>query len=330
MKKISIIIPIYNSEKYIDRLITSILSQTYKDFEIILVDDSSSDSSLNICYKYLKNDMRIKIIKNTKNLGVSKTRNVGIKEASSDWIMFIDSDDEIENRMLEKMVARIDKTTDFVFCGLKKYNNANECIANYYEDDEIMDYKQLFKNIGKYLDKCLLQGPCGKLYKKSIINQHNLKFKEDLSYGEDTLFVYNYLKLVNKIVCIKDSFYHYNLSNNESLNLKFRNDKIDINLFLNKELYELIKDYNSNSRDIYFNRNKIAYINYCDELTNSRISNKHSIIKRINSLDEIKNSFNQNKNTLQEYFLKHCILHGFIKVEIIFFIGKSIIKKFKK
>ena len=327
MNKISIIVPVYNSEKYIDRLMSSILSQTYKNFELIFVDDYSTDSSLDICSNYSKKDDRIKIITNKKNLGVSKSRNVGIKASNYDWIMFIDSDDEIEDNMLEKMVAQIEEDTDFVFCGLKKYNNKKMCIADYYENDEIMDQQKLFSNIGKYLDKCLLQGPCGKLYKKRLITKHNLRFREDLSYGEDTLFVYNYLQYVNKLVCIKESLYHYNLSNSESLNLKFRNDKIDINIFLNKVLLKLISNYNTNSKDIYYNRNKIAYINYCDELINSKTKNKYLIIKKINNLDEIKNSFDKSSKTTQEKILKYCIFHNYIEIEIFFFEFKRIVKK---
>ena len=121
--KISVIVPVYNVEDYLDRCINSIVKQTYKNLEIILVDDGSTDSSYKICNEWAKKDERIKVLHN-KNEGVSKARNVGIDASTGDFIAFVDSDDYIEETMFEKLLDK-QKTnnSDIVFCRVNQINN---------------------------------------------------------------------------------------------------------------------------------------------------------------------------------------------------------------
>lgn len=116
---ITVIIPFYNSEKYIKKCLTSVLNQTYKDLEIILVNDGSKDNSRNICKEMMKNDSRIKLL-DKENGGVSSARNIGIKKATGDFITFVDSDDELEIDLYEKMVKSINEEVDIICCGLKR------------------------------------------------------------------------------------------------------------------------------------------------------------------------------------------------------------------
>ena len=118
-KLISIIMPVYNAEKYLNRSIESIMNQTYNNIEIILVNDGSTDNSLEICTSYQEKDNRIKLI-NQANKGVSFARNKGIDEATGDYIMFIDSDDYVEKNMIEDMVSKItEDDIDLVISGIK-------------------------------------------------------------------------------------------------------------------------------------------------------------------------------------------------------------------
>ena len=116
MKKISVIVPIYNSEDYIDRCVRSIVEQSYKNIEIILVDDGSTDNSSMMCDEWAKNDKRVKVI-HKENGGVSSARNEGLKIAKGDYISFVDSDDYIDKKMIEKMLNQMEKgNTDLVIC----------------------------------------------------------------------------------------------------------------------------------------------------------------------------------------------------------------------
>jgi glycosyltransferase involved in cell wall biosynthesis len=115
--EISVIVPVYNVEKYIHRCIDSILAQTFTDFECILVDDYSSDNSLSICEEYAKKDTRIRIIRNEQNRGLPQVRKIGFAIASGGYILYIDSDDWIENNMLEKMYGKaVSADYDIVWC----------------------------------------------------------------------------------------------------------------------------------------------------------------------------------------------------------------------
>ena len=132
MPKISIIIPVYNAEKYLKICVDSILNQTFKDFELILIDDGSSDTSKEICEQYIKLDNRVKVIEQS-NKGVSVARNNGLENSCGEYIMFCDSDDWIEEECLENLYYKFiqDKNTDIIFSGIYK--------DFYFNDKKIMN-----------------------------------------------------------------------------------------------------------------------------------------------------------------------------------------------
>ena len=121
-KKVSVLVPIYNVEHFLDRCIQSILNQTYKNIEVILVDDCSSDNSLSICYEYAKKDERVKVIKKETHTVVSDVRNLGLENSTGDYVMFVDSDDYVCETFVEDMVEAIEnKNVDFVRCKACKH-----------------------------------------------------------------------------------------------------------------------------------------------------------------------------------------------------------------
>ena len=197
---ISIIIPVYNTERFIEDCIKSILLQTYSFFELILVDDGSTDNSLHICKRYEKVDKRIKVFSKQNN-GVSSTRNFGLARASGDWIMFVDSDDTINPDTLQSLVEKV-VCNDMIVCCGAKYDNGDDYFV--------------FKNLSiedvdpDDLGHVLLYGPpWGKLYNRDIIESNNLRFDESISKSEDTLFFWQYMNCVSNVATTSYMGYNY-------------------------------------------------------------------------------------------------------------------------
>ena len=219
MKKVSVIVPVYNAEKYLHRCIESIINQTLNGIEIILINDGSTDNSLNICKQYEEIDPRIKVI-DKENSGPSASRNIGIENANGEYITFVDSDDWIELDMLENLYNKV------------KQFNSPMIISNYfknYTDKEVINCLNIKENcldkkkINKYLILPLIGksefeeenhilgfgAPWGRLFNLDIIKSNKIKFKEDLIIGEDVLFNIEFLDKVSNISLSKSAYYHY-------------------------------------------------------------------------------------------------------------------------
>ena len=201
--KISIIVPIYNAEKTLHKCVDSILNQSYKDWELLLINDGSTDNSALICDEYAQQDKRIKVF-HKPNRGVSSARNVGLDNAVGEWITFIDSDDWVENNYLENLYQ----------------NDENDIVASYFIGEgwkewvsvPCKDYVYNEKQMKDFLTGCLLDFifPFGKLFRYSIIMHYKLRFDESISYGEDTLFIYQFLQYVKSVRTSSEATYHYN------------------------------------------------------------------------------------------------------------------------
>jgi len=211
-KLISIVIPIYNKEKYLKRTLDSVVNQTHKNLEIILIDDDSTDNSLKICEEYRKKDKRIIIYKKTKNEGVSAARNIGLEIAKGEYIGFVDADDYIKENMYEKLINNIMKyDVDFVQCGLE-YNGTQKSFTN---DKELLLYNNQ-NAIEFYLNGDHFSGTIwNKLFKKDFIK--DMYFCTDYKKHEDILFEFNAVKRANKILLINDILYYYTYQKNDSL-----------------------------------------------------------------------------------------------------------------
>ncbi len=200
-KDISIIVPIYNSEKYLKRCIDSLVNQTKKELEIILINDGSNDNSEKIIKEYT--DKRIKYIKN-KNQGIGKTRNIGIEKSSGKYIMFIDSDDYIEKNTCEELFKKAEKDNlDMVICDFYREDESGNK-----KEERLIDFKNTtIKETPKLLYKVNLS-PWNKLYKTSLIKDNNILFEEELKY-EDTPFVFISMDKAKKIGKINKCLIHY-------------------------------------------------------------------------------------------------------------------------
>ena len=215
---LSIIIPIFNAEKSIEQIVTNVLKQKMKDFELILIDDGSTDKSYEIIKKLAKGDDRIKILQQ-KNDGASSARNKGIKSARGKFIMFLDADDDIDPTMIVKMTDKIaDEKVDLVTCSiLFNYIRNNKVISQTNASPHPALVRSSNENFKTYIVRLIgtdgrLYNPCNKIYRGSIIRQNNLEFEVGLDFGEDLTFNLNYLNLTEKIAFIDEPLYIYNFN----------------------------------------------------------------------------------------------------------------------
>lgn len=296
MKKgISIIVPIYNSEKYLNKCIDSLINQTEKNIEIILVNDGSTDNSEKIIKEY--KDKRIKYYKN-KNQGIGKTRNFGIEQATGSYIMFVDSDDYIEKNACEKMYNKaVNENLDVVLCDFyKEYDNGNieEIHTNSFNNSSLKENPNI---ITDYL--C----PWAKIYDRKMIIDNNIKFVENLKY-EDAPFVIKALCTAKKIGKIDECLNYYLIHDNSETTVR------DKKCFDILQIIDIIRNYTS---DFDYLKGKM------DELT-VRIITNYTIQQRQQSSQEtamefIEKAFNYLKEEVPDYKNNK------------YYIGRSIVKR---
>lgn len=244
--RFSIIVPIYNTEKYLNKCIDSILKQTYSNFELILVDDGSTDSSGEICDDYAKKYDFIKVI-HQENLGVSVARNVGLDVARYEWISFVDSDDWVESEVLEILSKHIvDENADIYSFNMNVSNESGSlvrtCIFN--KENRIFIFENENERFN-YFYNILVQGKAGqtvweRVFRKDIIEKNNLRFiSRDIVSAEDQAFVFQYMLYVNKISALSDIFYNYRVRKGSLTNI------VDRNLLLSKLYNFAVIGYNN-------------------------------------------------------------------------------------
>ena len=204
--KVSIIVPIYNSEKYLKECIESILSQTYKNLEILLVDNNSKDNSYKICEEYIKKDSRIILLKENQK-GVAHARNKAIENASGDYVFFIDADDYIEKDFMEKILSEaIENNADMVISGYTT-KLKNSATLNCYKDGNVYNKKDFLKVFQGLSNKNLINVQCNKLTKANIVKKYRIN--ENYISGEDYLFNLDLLKDCNTIKVSQNCGYVY-------------------------------------------------------------------------------------------------------------------------
>jgi len=226
--KISIIIPIYNAREYLKECIESVLFQSYDNWQLILIDDGSTDNSIQICNKYLF-DSRIKLIR-SNHLGLpGRVRNIGIKNAIGKYIFFMDSDDYIEKNTLELLYKfHTENKADLTVCNFKKIKNdkVEKRTDNVILNNWLLNKNDIISHAITTLDqqnKNMLFVLCwGKLYDTSIIKNNNILFNKELYTYEDIEFNFNYLKHVNRVYYTSDVLYNYRIHNSATFTIDFK------------------------------------------------------------------------------------------------------------
>jgi len=232
-----VIIPIYNTAKYLDACINSVLKQTYQNFKIILVDDESPDEAPQICDDWVKKDNRIKVI-HKKNEGLGYTRNAGLAVAVGDYVCFLDSDDTLDDETFEGCINALDKEkADACFFGRKTgkpdgsfYVNSNIPKKLVYIGDEVKnEYATTY--LGPMPDSegvgYIQASACCAMYRLSIIENNNIRFLSEREYlSEDTFFNLDFCKYASKIVIIPKDYYNYTY-NGESLTKRYNPNRFN-------------------------------------------------------------------------------------------------------
>lgn len=250
--KISVIVPVYNSEQKLNRCIDSVLTQDFEDFEFILIDDGSTDGSTSICDEYAAYDKRIKVI-HKENGGVSSARNIGLNHALGDWIVFIDSDDSFKKDHLSKMLkaAEQDSCIDMVFGGFYDVHDGHIEEHSYLK--HTYRGKAEIKDFLCETDVMEYMIPWDKMFRRSIIQDYNLYFNTDLSISEDRLFVYQYMMHIQGLATIPEMTYIHDCLDATSLsNRTYPYNMLSCRYqYLNEAMKDLLRCYSIMGDEAY-------------------------------------------------------------------------------
>lgn len=223
---ISIIVPVYKAEATLYRCVDSLLHQTYKKVEIVLVDDGSPDNSPFICDEYSSHENCVKAI-HIHNGGVSNARNVGISHSTGDYLCFVDSDDYVDSYYIQNFIEGLTPTVDLVFQGINEVND-NGTVIRKIPDEALYRSNNILDGISDINKHAMFGYVCNKLYRRSIIEEHKLSFRLDINISEDRIFALQYISYVNEMQTVAKSSYYYVLQ--------------ETGLTLRRRSYEEIKD----------------------------------------------------------------------------------------
>lgn len=321
--EVSIIVPVYNVEEYLERCLESIINQTFKNIEVIALNNGSTDNSLNILLKYAEKDKRIKVIDNY-NLGVSEARNIGIREANGKYIVFVDSDDWIDKNMIEVLHSNIvQNDCDLVMCTYVREfaNHSKEKLfnlpeVNLYFNNEVKSQilRKLIGPIGselsnpEYLDA--LGTAWAKMYKASILKEKNLRFVDlnEIGSGEDTLFNIYVFNEVKKVILLNKPMYHYWRGNKNSITSRYIPNFIEKRRNYFKYIIDFIEENNLGIEYKKALNNRICTSVLGMGLLECSKSNNISIFSKIRNIKKILNEdyiYNAYKELELKYFSIH-------------------------
>lgn len=264
---ISIITPVYNAERHLSQMLDAVLSQTYPNWELIVVNDGSTDSSLNILEAYKKKDNRLRVFSQT-NSGPAIARNKGIDEAQGNFLCFIDADDFIREDYLEKLIKPIlkDESIDLVCGGYCELNLQHPKGINLHDFDS-KDYHKIISRV-KFQSN-LFQGITGvlwgKAFKSDIFKRNNIRLHPDLRLSEDLLAVLEYSHHIENIYIVPDALYYYN--------------RMDENSLSGKAKISNYKDLVLLSKEIQKHQNKLPFINLEETMKQRKFAFMSKLLK---------------------------------------------------
>ena len=305
--EISILMPVFNVEKYVKYAIESIQAQTLKNWELIILNDGSTDSSGKICDDIAKEDKRIKVI-HKNNTGVSNTRNILLDNANSEYIIFVDSDDLIHKDYLMSLLnEEYNNNSDLVVCGfierkISKNNEVNDSMK-LYKTESFMEIDKMKDRILEFGNSGLLNPLWNKLYKKNIIFENNIRFKEEVETGEDFVFNLQYISNIKNISFVDKCLYYYIRRSNDSITYKY----IDNMYFKGVEIHEILEEflnkmnfYNDSNRYILYGNHLMGVFSACLNLFHNDCKltfyEKKEYIRKIVSREYVKECANNRKN----------------------------------
>lgn len=282
---VSILIPCYNVEQYLPKCLDSVINQSYRDLQIVLVDDGSKDNTLQIAQEYAAKDSRIEVY-HQENAGVATARNLLLSKIKGDYFLFVDSDDWIESDMVEFLVGKaIVHNADMVTCG--SVINGAEVKTDYIEKT----YNQIVA-VEHFLYHKEFRGMLWNKLCKSSLLVNRLRFNEDVSYGEDALFCWELLKMVNKVIFTDRLLYHYRMNENSLSHGSFGPKKMSAYIVWTTLTKETAK--------LYPQMNNIANARFCIESTLLLRDAAHSGYKDMEVISTLQNTVKTNWKYLNE------------------------------
>ena len=299
MPKISVIIPVYNVEKYLRECLDSVLTQTYPDFEVLLVNDGSTDSSGDICDEYAVRDSRVRVFHKV-NGGVSAARNLGIDNAKGEWVCFVDSDDYIQIEFLESLIKQLNKlTADIYIQGFTKFFSDKSSIQSdlgegviKLDDLEVLFEKKKIHNFGF---------PFSKLFNRAIIENYKIEFPVQYTIAEDLAFFLRYISKSKEIYFLKEHNYFYRQTDG-SLSNRLRDPETYFNRYFGlkniiKELFPTVHQNISQPDSIYKSLKHSIGSSLFQSILSLYFHNLEAK-KRITYLSQIKE---EEKNLIKDY-----------------------------
>lgn len=258
--KVSVIIPVYNTEQYIKRSVDSVLNQTFGELEVLLVDDGSTDRSWDICKEIAEKDSRVCLFRQ-EHSGVSAARNLGLKKCRGEYVFFLDSDDEYKQNLLQKAVHIFENCNCDCIRFQDEYTE-KESVSRLFSDEEWKLYSQkefIVKALSNFEIYCNLSSCCFGAYKREIIEKSDLCFKEEFALGEDGIFVMEYLLKSNKIVYMRDVLYTYYTFDPEkrvsttSPQIKVLYDAYELYFIIHNMVYQKYRDvFNQEEKSVIY------------------------------------------------------------------------------
>lgn len=296
--KVSVIIPIFNSERHLIQCLQSVIDQTYNNLEILLIDDGSKDNSLKICEFYRSKDKRIKVFSNL-NHGVSYSRNFGINKSTGDFLVFIDSDDYIEKNMIRNLVqTQLLTRAELIVCNYTTISPFKKRKVNFgLSSLKISDIEGTFSDL---LKKSFFSSIWNKLFLKIRIT---ILFNEEANINEDLMFILNYLNNITKIEFISESLYNYRTFNLNSLTKVINQNELISIVHSSRLLSEFCNyfHFNNNYREIIYFRTINNFLGYFVKLPFLNVLNYYYYL---NVLKQIQNMYDVTQN-LNHYNLKN-------------------------
>lgn len=290
MPKLSVILPVYNTEKYLPKCLDSILNQTFEDFEVICVNNNSTDNSLEILSEHAQEDKRIKII-SKQNQGQAVSKNVGLQNSNGEFVYFVDSDDWLELEAFETAMNNFSSDIDVVCFGanviLDKEFELNEKILKLVKNEK--EYHKIkFKGKLELSNNIILETTLNlwnKIFRKSIITNYNISFLEDLSYADDVSFTYKYLLICKNAYFIDKYMYNY-LKRPGSVMAKIKNrDQTHIadNFLASYDVYNFLKSNNilNERMSVFLN---ILYCRFYDDYITCNENSSELLFKTIREI----------------------------------------------
>ncbi len=321
---ISVIVPVYNVDKYLRQCVESIINQTYKDLEIILVDDKSTDESGKICDELAKEDNRIKVIHKLKNEGLGYARNTALEIVNGEYVTFVDSDDYLDNDAIERMYNAIsNEMVDACIGGFKRVNNegiiSKEVVYNTEKFSEPKEVKNLMlRLIGSAPNKkdSIRMSVWNCMYNMDIIKKYNIRFESEKKYlSEDIFFDIRYYNYAKRAIVLSNSCYNYRY-NETSLTKRYRKDRFETAKEMYKKEKEELEKFNLYDEAKYrLSRQFFISTFACIIQENTKISKK----KIWQSIEKIRNICSDELliNIINEYPIKQLGLKQKIFLKLI-------------